>query len=142
MILEELRCLSDREIDAAIAEWLGLPVVWRTLAPYFRPGEPIPEGRHPYLKGIVAGCEYDWAEVCHYTRDLRHLYTIETEIARQCLQRQYIASLMLSVGQFEFPSVSRELFGLVHTTARQRCEAVLIMKRTPLPAKALVAKHG
>ncbi len=127
MTLKELRGLSDREIDAAIATWLELPVVWRTLAPYFRPGEPIPDGHQPYLKGVVGNREYDWAVVPYYCRDLRCLHLVEEEITRRRLQQEYIVSLMAVVGLPVVPTTNRELYTLVHTTARQRCEAILLM---------------
>jgi len=59
--------LTDRELDAKVAEIvMGLPVVWST-PPYVEPGSFLQEGWSPYLKGNVNGCEYDWAPVPYYS---------------------------------------------------------------------------
>lgn len=55
----EARALSGTELEAALAEALGLPVVWSS-DPYYPPRHP---GRMPYLKGEHEGVTYDWASV-------------------------------------------------------------------------------
>lgn len=66
------------ELDAKVAEALGLPVVWSS-PPYLSIKH---EGRMPYLKGEAGGCNYDWAPVPRYSTDVGAAFKAVLEFRR------------------------------------------------------------
>lgn len=74
---------AGRELDALVAEKvMGLPVVWSS-EPYVILGGTRREGRFPYLKGRAHGCDYDWAEVPHYSTDIGAALTVAEHMHAQ-----------------------------------------------------------
>ncbi len=91
----EIDALPPRELDAMIAEKLGLPVKWST-PPYFPMSGYLADCRYPWLKGVHDGVEYDWAPVPHYSSDLAAAFALGEEMERLGMGDRYAMILRAS----------------------------------------------
>ena len=110
----ELTQQLHRELDAKIAELMGLPVKYHTNNPnnerFYYLDVPDHNGMCPDLP--------------HYSRDISAAYQMEERIKELGLEEKYINRLIRLLG-ISAPYLD-QLFILVHATPEDRCRAAVL----------------